>query len=381
MLTDSEDEQLLAELALAASSFEITPIATRVQPSIKRKQPSTTACIDITDTDEQTRQLEGEPHRKVTRITLTPEYATSANTSNNTMSACPICYEQFDSSMLEEHAAQCQGKLDAINDDSTGVCPVCNKSFPSDVLEAHVNEELAQWNDDDDEDAALSDGLNDTEHTSMTSAVNDQSGLHDLDQSIFISDDENDWFNDRPSGIEILSQQQQPSVTATTATATATSNSTRTTTIQPVSSNQVSGRLSPIQGLLNLHEARHQYPELEGYFNQFKIDEDASALSMTMMDTSSTSTFTHYNNNNSNSNRYQRTTSTNTNTRIRPVQSRNSKAARSTTSNRRTTTTSNGNRTSNASSTFNHYAGDPVLPDTDYNYGELQWEGQGYRPW
>jgi hypothetical protein len=34
MLTDSEDEQLLAEMALAASSFELTPMVTHAQTVI-----------------------------------------------------------------------------------------------------------------------------------------------------------------------------------------------------------------------------------------------------------------------------------------------------------------------------------------------------------
>jgi hypothetical protein len=210
--------------------------------------------------------------------------------------------------------------LIGIDDDSMGVCPVCNKSFFIDVLEEHINEELAQWNDDvngDDEDAALSDDINTTEHADTTSAINNLNGLHDFDESIFISDDENDWFGDRPSGIEILSQ-PPPVNTSTTAITTSTiCNNTHATTVQPVSVNQISGRLSPLQGLLNLHEARHRYPELEGYFNQFKIDDDSSS-SMMMLDTNTSTTIRYHNNNNNNNNQRQKTSGT----RIRPVQVR-----------------------------------------------------------
>ncbi|RKP27511.1 hypothetical protein SYNPS1DRAFT_26832 [Syncephalis pseudoplumigaleata] len=260
MLTDSDDEQLLAEMALTASSFEITPVATRTQPATKRKQPSTTRAAEVVDAERagtSSRQTE-KPQRKIMRITLTPEYEGPASTT--AMSNCPICHEQFDRHLLEAHAACCQGK-DAVQGD-TGICPVCNQSFPIDKLEAHVNEELGQWNEEEEEGEGEGEGEGDHQADASTATLiaNDLAELQQLDESIFISDDENDWFNDRPSGIEILSQQQQPA-TATTAAATSTDKS--------------AGQLSPLHGLINLHEARQQYPELEGYFNQFSMENGA----------------------------------------------------------------------------------------------------------
>ncbi|KAI9596022.1 hypothetical protein BDF19DRAFT_422034 [Syncephalis fuscata] len=392
MLTSDEEDNLFEEFAFTQAPFDITPVATTrtrntIRPSTKRRRKQ--------NNDEFDDEYEEMP---------------LSSHSNNT-TACPICCDTFDIHSIEAHVADCQ--VQEPKQDTTGICPVCGLSFPLATLEQHVNEELGQL-DAEDEDIHHNDGsTNSTSyqkdesltiisnpHSSTSNNINDINNiqlaeLQDLDQSIFISDDEHDdWFDDRPSGLEILSQQQQQPTTPpfnstirpiAIANTTSTSRST-TRSNNPGQYNEeilLSGQLSPIEGLINLHEARTRFPELEGYFNQFSIEpsmpSNTTSNEFNPLDYSSTTTTTTTTSNTS----YSRGSKNTFSYRGRATQNRSSRGRgnnRSWQNNRTTYNNNNNNNNNNNESTFNHYAGDPAVIDTDQSYG-LQWEGEGYTNW
>ncbi|RKP09369.1 hypothetical protein THASP1DRAFT_28844 [Thamnocephalis sphaerospora] len=247
----------------------------------------------------------------------------------------------------------------------TGPCPICGEHFPMEDLERHVDDELNQMAQLE-EEAKFASASADAADPTASRGIADGADMH---QSIIISDGEHsdgritdvdDWFDDRPSGMEILSQHLLPDDIDDY-------EDTEIQDAQPARSKangkrMNDGHLSPLEGFVSLHEARLQWPEMEGYFQQFSrstSDETSGARQRTEYTVAS------------------RRTDTGGRGRARAYNGR-SRGGRD-----RGRARAGGRAQSRGSNhhmpEVNHYAGDPIV-DAD----GLQWEGfgtAGYNSW